>query len=309
MGESQKHIILGAGGAIGQPLALELLSRKENVRLVSRRPKPEPGAETLAADLLNAEQVLDAIEPSSTVYLVAGLQYRTRVWQAEWPKLIENVLAACRRKRSRLIFFDNVYMYGKVLGPMTEETPMRPVSKKGEIRAQIAGTLLREMEQNTIPIIIARSADFYGPFAKQSSTPYVLAVEPLRKGKRPRWLGNAKVKHSLTYTLDCAKALVLLASAEDAWNQVWHLPTASPPITGEEFITIAARELGVEPRYTVLRKWMLSLGGLFDPLVRELPEMLYQNDRDYVFDSSKFNRRFNFTPTPYEEGIKETMRA
>ncbi len=304
-----KNIILGAGGAIGKPLALELLSRKESVRLVSRRPKPEAGAETRAADLLDAEQVLAAVEPSSTVYLLAGLQYNTRVWQEQWPRLIEHVVAACRRKSARLIFFDNVYMYGKVNGPMTEETPMHPVSRKGEVRAQVARTLLREMEQHTIPIIIARSADFYGPFAKQSSTPYILAVEPLRKGKRPRWLANAKVKHSLTYTLDCAKALVLLAGAEDAWNQTWHLPTASPPITGEEFIAIASRELGVEPRYTVLRKWMVDLVGLVNPLVRELPEMLYQNDSDYVFDSSKFNRRFNFTPTPYAEGIRETVRA
>ncbi len=303
------HIILGAGGAIGEPLALELLSRKGSLRLVSRRPRTMPGAETQIADLLDAEQVLAAIEPSSTVYLLAGLQYRTRVWQEQWPRLIDNVLTACRRKSARLIFFDNVYMYGKVSGPMTEETPMRPVSKKGEVRAQIAGTLLREMGQHTVPIIIARSADFYGPFAKQSSTPYVLAVEPLRRGKRAQWLGNARVKHSLTYTLDCAKALVLLASAEDAWNQVWHLPTASPPITGEEFIAIAARELGVESRYTVLRKWMLRLVGLFNPLVRELPEMLYQNDSDYVFDSTKFNQRFNFTPTSYAEGIKKTVRA
>jgi len=44
-------------------------------------------------------------------------------------------------------------------------------------------------------------------------------------------------------------------------------------------------------------------------LMRELGEMLYQNDRDYLFDSSKFERRFDFTPTQYEEGIRTTART
>ena len=51
---------------------------------------------------------------------------------------MSNSIEACKRAGAKLIFFDNVYMYGKAGGPMTEETPFNPCSKKGEIRAKIA---------------------------------------------------------------------------------------------------------------------------------------------------------------------------
>ena len=37
--------------------------------------------------------------------------------------------------------------------------------------------------------------------------------------------------------------------------------------------------------------------------------MMYQNDRDYFFDSSKFNNRFSFTPMGYAQGVKQTVAA
>ena len=41
--------------------------------------------------------------------------------------------------------------------------------------------------------------------------------------------------------------------------------------------------------------------------MREMPEMMYQYDRDYFFDSSKFDKRFNFKTTTYQEGVKQTV--
>ena len=53
---------------------------------------------------------------------------------------------------------------------------------------------------------------------------------------------------------------------------------------------------------------MIRLAGLFNPLARESVEMLYQQKYDYLFDSSKFSRRFN-AATPYAEGIRATVQA
>ena len=302
-----KHILLGAGGAIATPLASELLSQGESVRLVSRSGHALPGAEPVRADLTRGAEVLGAVEQSSVVYLIDGLPYSTAVWREEWPKVMRNTIAACSAKGAKLLFFDNVYMYGKVRGPMNEDTPVAPCSRKGEIRARIADLLLSATGRGDLKALIARSADFYGPYARGSSVPMLLVIERLADGKNAQWLVNPHARHSLTYTLDCGKALSLLARSENAYGQVWHLPTASPPLTGEEFIGIAARKFDrkfdVSPRYSVLGRGSIRIAGVFNPLVRETYEMLYQNDEEYIFDSSKFCKHFGFTPTPYEEGI------
>jgi nucleoside-diphosphate-sugar epimerase len=298
------HIILGAGGAIGTPLAHELLQRTLPLRTVSRSGAGPPGADTRRADLNDAGQVLDVIQEGSTVYLLAGLAYNRRVWAEQWPRIMRNVVSACESKQARLIFFDNIYLYGAVTGPMTEETPVRPSSRKGEIRAAIAGYLQNEMSAGRVTASIARAADFYGPYSDKTSVPTILVFRRLAAGKSAQVFVSADTKHSYTYTLDCAKALLLLAAADDTFAQVWHLPTARPPLTGREFVELTARVVGVPPRMTVMPRWMLQAAGLVSPLMRELAEMLYQNDHDYVFDSSKFERRFAFTPTPYEDGIR-----
>ncbi len=301
------HVILGAGGAIGTPLAQALIARKLPVRLVSRRGVTAEGAGSVLADLNDAAGVLGAVEEGATVYLLAGLEYNIRVWREQWPRIMRNAVSACEAKGARLIFFDNVYAYGAVDGPMTEETSVRPTSRKGEVRARIAGVLQDEMAAGRITASIARAADFYGPYAGKTSVLSILVFERLRAGKSAQVFASADTKHSYTYTLDCATALCLLAQAEDSFGQVWHLPTAQPAPTGRELVELAGNALGVNARLSVIPAWTVKAAGLVVPFMRELGEMLYQNDRDYVFDSSKFERRFGFTPTPYEQGIRETI--
>ena len=156
--------ILGAGGAIGGELVKDLSPRSEPIRLVSRNPKLVPGAaEAVAADLSNLDDTLKAVSGSRVAFLLVGLKYDFKVWRELWPRIMRNAIEACKRSNARLVFFDNVYMYGKVDGVMTEETPFRPCSKKGELRAQIATTLLNEIKAGSLTALIARAADFYGP--------------------------------------------------------------------------------------------------------------------------------------------------
>ncbi|MDR3753050.1 MAG: NAD-dependent epimerase/dehydratase family protein [Terracidiphilus sp.] len=294
--------ILGAGGPIGNELAKILTARNAPVRLVSRNPKPLPGAEVHVADLSNREETLRAVAGSSVVFLLAGLKYDIGVWRQLWPLIIENVVEACKRAQAKLIFFDNVYMYGKVDGPMTEQTPYNPCSKKGEVRARIATMLMAEAKAGNLKAMIARSADFYGPKTR-NGVPNMLVFEALAKGATPSWLANADVPHSLTFTPDAALGLDVLARSDSAWNQAWHLPTAPDPPTGREFIAMAAREFGVPSKVRILGRPTIRIVGLFNSEVRESYEMLYQNDRPYLFDSSKFVREFGFAGTPYPEGI------
>jgi nucleoside-diphosphate-sugar epimerase len=303
------HTILGAGGVIADGLAKELIHHQLPVRLVSRHPAPREGATTLAADLTNPEQTLQAIQGSAVVYCCVGLKYSYSVWRQQWPRIIDNIIDVCKRTGARLIFFDNVYMYGKVDGVMTEETPYDPCSRKGDLRARMATQLMSEVRKGNITATIARAADFYGPGADRTSIPDLLVFQRLAKDQKAQWLVNAMAKHSFTYTPDAIKAMHILATDENSWNQVWHLPTAPDPLTGSAFIGLAAEALGKEPRYTVLPKWMIRLAGLFDKTTAELYEMLYQNEADYLFDSSKFESAYHFHPVSYGEGIKATANA
>ena len=300
--------ILGAGGAIGTELVKELSARSEPIRLVSRNPKLVPGAaEVVAADLSNLDDTLRAVSGSRVAFLIVGLKYDVKVWRELWPRIMRNAIEACKRSNARLIFFDNVYMYGKVEGAMTEETPFRPISKKGEIRAAVATTLLNEIKAGNLTALIARSADFYGPRVA-TGLPNKLVFDKFAKGAKAMWLANDSVKHSFTFTPDAARSLVLLADTEDAWNQTWHVPTAPEPRTGKEFIELIANEFGKQPKYRVITRPMLWVVGWFDTATRELYEMYYQYEFDYVFDSTKFINAFRFQPTSYPEGIHRTAQ-
>src|ERR1700738_600741 len=184
--------ILGAGGIIGNELAKILAEQKKPFRLVSRNPKPSSGAEAIAADLVDREQTVRAVAGSDVVHLVAGLKYDTTVWRALWPRIMANTIEACKRAQAKLVFFDNVYMYGRVKGAMTEETPYAPCSKKGEVRAHIATMLMNEVKAGNLRAMIARAPDFYGPNTP-NSVAHALVFEPLSKGKSASWLVNAEV--------------------------------------------------------------------------------------------------------------------
>jgi nucleoside-diphosphate-sugar epimerase len=300
--------ILGANGTIGSLLAKELKSYTDRIRLVSRNPKKVNESDELyPADLSNPAVVDKAIEGSEVVYLMVGFEYQIKVWEDKWPRLMRATIDACIKHNARLVFFDNVYMYDiKAIPHMTEDSPLNPPSRKGVVRKQIAQMILDTAKAGKLLAIIARSADFYGPNNERS---FIIETvyKNLKKGKRAIWFINADKKHSFTFTPDAAKATAILGNTEDAYNQVWHLPTDKNVLTGRSFAGLFAKEMNAVNKITVVPMWMIKLMGLFMPLMKEMPEMMYQYERDYFFDSSKFEKRFNFKPTSYQEGVKLTV--
>lgn len=298
--------ILGSTGIIGKTLAKELTQYTKEIRLVSRDPKKvNEGDELVKADLLDRGQVLGAVKGSDVVYLTAGLNYDIKIWQSQWPLIMRNVIDACKASGSKMVFFDNVYAYGRVNGWMTEESPCLPVSKKGEVRKQIAEMLMNEAGKGGFKAIIARAADFYGAGTLAFVT--AMVFERFQKGKSAQWLISDKFKHSFTYAKDAAVGTAILGNTDSAFNQVWHLPTDGNVLTGKEYIELTAKEFGVKPKNMNVSKSMLKLIGLFNPIIRESVEMTYQNDSDYLFSSEKFENAFSYKPTSYAQGIKETV--
>ena len=192
------HTILGAGGPVANALTQELLNHNETIRLVSRRQTTITGKNLTwqKADLLNYNEVLEATKGSTVIYLCAGLVYDAEIWKQQWPIIMQNVINATKAANARLIFFDNVYMYGLVNGPMLEDTPYKPISKKGKVRAKIADQLMAEVKAGNIQASILRAPDFYGTDSKNSSFDMML-LDKYAKKETAQWVGDPKKETQL----------------------------------------------------------------------------------------------------------------
>jgi len=168
--------------------------------------------------------------------------------------------------------------------------------------------ILDESKIGNLHAIIARAADFYGPHTANSFL-NVMAFDNLAKGKNAQLMISKSLKHSFTYTPDAGKATAILGNTASAFDQTWHLPTDLNVLTGSEIVKLAAEALSKEAKITILPKWMIRMVGLFNPIIRESVEMLYQYESDYLFDSSKFDKTFKFTKVSYPDGIKEVMKT
>ncbi len=300
--------ILGANGNIAKVLSSELRSNEILLRQVSRNPTLDhPGDELVKADLLDATQVSDAVKGSEIVFLVVGITYKTAIWKHNWPIIMRNTLDACIAHGAKLVFFDNMYALDPAqIGHLTEETPLNPQSEKGKVRKQILDMLWTAVKSGKLRAIVARAGDFYGPGATNSFLSE-LVIDRMKAGKNPQWLYSGDKKHSFTYIPDAGKATAFLALQESAWNQTWNLPTDPSYPSGTEITSILNRLLSKNAKLQVMSSWMISVLGLFIPVLKEVKELRYQSDQDYCLDSTKIEKTYGLKPTPIEQGLKECI--
>lgn len=302
--------ILGAGGGAGTEITRELLNYTKEIRVVSRNPKKvNETDQLLKADLTDPAQLDKAVEGSEIVYITIAFPYSIKAWRELWPKFMRNLIETCNNHKSKIVFVDNIYMYDpKYLSDMTEKTPVNPVSEKGKVRAEVAKMLMDAVEKNKVEAIIARAPDFYGPNVTGSMLFQPVYLN-LVKDKNPQWLGKLDVIHSFIFSKDIGKAVALLGNTSDAYNQLWHLPTTDHKITNKQWIELMMKVLDKQKKINTMPGWMISGLGIFVPILKELQDVGYQFKQDYFFNSNKFNKRFGFTPTDPEMGIKEMVSA
>ncbi len=297
--------ILGSTGVIGRYLSQILTQYTDRLRLVSRNPvKINDSDEIVSADLRDSEQVLKSVKGSEVVYLTAGIKYNKNIWKDEWPRIMGNVINACEQYNVKLVFFSNLYAYGKVDGWITESTPLNPVSVKGKVRMEIENMLTDEIGKGKLTAAIIKSSDFYGPAAM--SVVSELVFNKLSRNKKPQWIGNPDKKHSLTYVKDAALATAVVGNNDFAFNQIWHAPTDKNALTGRQIIALAANAFNRNNEFTVISDWVLKIIGTFNTAIRENNEMMYQLENDFLLDSSKFETTFKIYPASYENGFAVT---
>ncbi len=302
MSTSRSHVILGGNGPVGRETALALLRRGVTPTVVARRPSAVEGTTSVTGDLLSREDTVRATADAEVAYLTVGLPYSSRIWAEQWPIVIDNAIEACLASGSRLVFLDNVYLYGPVDGTMTETTPINPTTRKGRTRALLVRRLEEAARDRGLVYSIARSADFYGPGAS-TSVFNNFALDPISVGRRATWLFNADLPHSMTYTPDIGEAMAILGTTQSPAGGVWHVPTA-PPLTGREYVRIAA---GADAETNVMGMATMRIGALFNSAAREALELSYQNTQPYVFDSRAFEEQFGMAPASVADGIAASL--
>ena len=300
-----KHVIVGAG-QVGTRLAASLAEQCRPVRLVSRTGNSIPGVEGVSADASDRAALVKATQDAAVIYNCINPPYHR--WVQDWPTMNANLIAAAEDSGAVLVTLSNLYGYGAVDGPMTEDTPLIAHTRKGQVRARMWDEALAAHREGRIRATEVRASDYIGEASDQTN--FGVRIFPrMRAGKPIMLMGRVDQPHTWTYTGDAAALLARVGQDEQAWGRAWHVPSCGPR-TQAEVVAELADGMGVQmPKIRTAGAGMLRMVGLFNKPAGELVEMLYEFDRPFVMDSTLTQRTFDLEPTPWDEIIAETLRV
>lgn len=297
-------------GAIGREVTRLLLARGYKVRVIQRNEpaKLADGVSFVKADAMNAEQLAGAISGATTVVFALGLPYSSKVWEEGWPRAMTAILAACEKVGARMVYADNLYLYGPQNQALHEALPPVNYGRKPTARSSATRLWQEAFADGRVKTAAVRAPDFFGP-GVETSILGAPTLGRLAQGKSAQVLISADHPHDMVHISDFARAIVTLVEApDDAFGEAWHVPTP-PTKTLREAIIIAADAMGVAPKLSVAPGWIARSLAIFVPQVREAMELHYLTDRPYLVDSSKFRERFWSDVDPLEKSIAETARS
>jgi nucleoside-diphosphate-sugar epimerase len=309
--EEPLHVVLGAG-QVGVQLADILLGRGHRVRIVRRGEvgASRPGLDWARADLTSPDAAAAACAGAAVLYDCTNpSSYGS--WDQTLAPLRRGVLDAARRTGAFLVSLDNLYVYGQPDGaPLAEDRPMRPCSRKGELRARLVGELLDAQARGELRATVARASDYFGPGAATMALYGDGFVRGLARGRPAILLGDPDLPRSYSYVPDVAAGLAALgADPGRADGQVFNLPVAWRDGTTRDFVARFAAELGVRAKTLRVPRWVFRTVGLFSRQLGAVAEMIYQWESPYVVDDTRFNRTFGTEATTIDEAVRDTIRA
>ncbi|MEW5872738.1 MAG: NAD-dependent epimerase/dehydratase family protein [Chloroflexota bacterium] len=298
------HVIFGSG-PLGLSVMRALLRRSQPVRLVNRRGKADvpAGVEVLAADAYNLESARQACQGAAVVYQCAQPAYHQ--WVEQFPPLQASILEAAASAGARLVIAENLYMYGAVAGPIHEGLPYNAHTRKGKTRAHMAEAALAAHQAGKAQVAIGRGSDFFGPGVLASSLGDRVFA-PALHGKTASAVGSLDLPHTYTYIDDFGEALAVLGERPEALGQAWHVPNPET-LTQRQLITLIFDDLGLPPKMSGMGSLMMRLGGLFVPAARESVEMMYEFEKPFIVDDSRYRRTFGGSATPLRHAIRHTV--
>ncbi|MEY2759687.1 MAG: hypothetical protein RIR33_3465 [Pseudomonadota bacterium] len=310
MSRHQDLVTVFGYGPTGEATVEQLHARGTPVRVVQRRrPANLPaGVDFMSCDVLKADDVKRAMSGAAQVVVTIGFEYRSEIWQSAWPRAMAALLEAAEVTGTRVVFIDNMYMYGPQDAPLHEDVPLTSYGRKPAVRAEITRMWQKAAREGRVRWAALRAPDFYGPGVRNSHMGDT-GLARVAQGKAAQVIMSPDLPHAYAYVPDIGRAAVTLLDApDDAFNQAWHVPCA-PAKTPRAILQIGADAAGVPLKIMAMPPLMLRMLALLAPALRELYEMRFTWNRPYQVDATKFARRFWSDATPLEVGIPATMRS
>ncbi|MEJ7628400.1 MAG: NAD-dependent epimerase/dehydratase family protein [Nocardioidaceae bacterium] len=297
------HVIVGAG-AVGSATARLLAAQGHQVRIISRSGSGpgHPAIERVTADANDAERLTALADTAAALYNCVNPLYHQ--WLTDWPPIAAALRTAAERSGAVLVTAGNLYPYGPVDGPMTEETPLAATHPKLRMRATMWRDDLAAHEAGRLRTTEVRASDY---IESNSILSFVMA-KPLHAGKRAYVPAALDVPHSWTSINDVARMLVTVATDERAWGRAWHVPTNDPLTVRElaqRFVEVAGAP--APPKLTAMPYAALWTAGVFNPFIRELRATRYQFVRPFVLDSTLARTTFGLEPTAIDEALRSAL--
>ncbi|WP_187414759.1 NAD-dependent epimerase/dehydratase family protein [Nonomuraea sp. PA05] len=299
-----KHVVVGSG-QVGGHLAAKLIEQGHEVVVVTRSGSGPAGAVKVAADVADQAKLIEVTRGADVLYNCVNPKYHR--WLTDWPPMAASFLAAAEASGAAYVMLGNLYPYGPVTGPMTEDLPLSSPDPKFQVRAKMWADALAAHEAGRIRATEVRGSDYYGPGATDQSYLGDRFTVPLRAGKPIMSPWPVDVPHTWTYLPDVADAMITAGADERAWGRPWHVPSAEPQTFREMARRMAAVTGSPEPRLRVIPWPVMRAVGLFSPMMGELGHVRYQFTAPYVLDSTAFQRTFGAAPTPIEAALKATL--
>jgi nucleoside-diphosphate-sugar epimerase len=306
MKENELQVIFGTG-PLGMSVMQALNQEGFKVKMINRSGKAPQGlpssVKIVGGDAYNLDFTRSVCAGASVVYQCAQPRYWE--WPEKFPPLQASILEGAASAGAKLIVGENLYMYGEVNGPIHEDLPYAARTRKGKVRGEMTRALLEAHQTGRVRVAIGRGSDFYGPGVLDSALGD-RAILPALQGKAASLGGKLDLPHSYTFINDFGKALAILGQREEALGQAWHVPNP-PTLTQRELMTLFFNEIGKPPKMSSVSKRMMSMAGLFIPGARETVEMMYEFEKPFIIDSSKFIRSFGNIATAHQPAIQQTI--
>ena len=302
------HVIFGTG-PVGMAIMDELVALDLPVRMVNRSGKTAEvlptRVELISGNVADTSFAIKAAKGAAVLYNAVNPAYSK--WPELFPPLQAGAIAAAEANGAKLVVMDNLYMYGDPNGlPMNEQHPHRAHTKKGKLRAQMAADLMAAHNAGRVRVVVGRASDFIGPRVSASAMGGDLVIKAAIKGKAAQVVGDLDTPHSYTYMPDIGRALVTLATHDDAFGEVWHLPTPKA-VSTRRMLELIYAAAGHPLKIQAAPKWLLRIIGLFNPDAGEMVEMVYEFEKPFIIDDRKFVGRFEWHATPLATVIRETV--
>ncbi|AJC22445.2 NAD-dependent epimerase/dehydratase family protein [Pandoraea pulmonicola] len=312
-----RALVLGATGGIGGEVARQLVDAGWQVIALRRGGAPradasDSGLQWIDGDAMRTDDVLDAARGCSViVHAVNPPGYRN--WHTQVLPMLDNTIAAATLHGATIVLPGTLYNYGPETFPeVHEDTPQRPRTRKGAIRATMESRL-HDASRNGVQTIIVRAGDFFGPQTRNSW----FAQGLLKPGRTTRLVHvpNAPgVGHQWSYLPDVAKTMVMLVERRHtlpAFNN-FHM-AGHWDADGTQLAAAIARVMsrhGVTVRTQRFGWWMVWAGAPFVTTLRELLEMRYLWQQPVRLNNARLVDVLGHEPhTPLDDAVQATLEG